>query len=196
MREFNSLTAYKRYLKSVFIAFLSHHITYMWISWRKDKFLKKLNDWGLKNLDAIEIKANRWYIIQYNNSLLTSKGGNALLDVLTNCCSKYLSRFSRACRMRARRNCERAATMAMCASILVSSSPTMNSTSQKRDRLSSLPKSSCNVHLGYEENWKRYISAERMLLSTVPPKMNIASPITAAAWKSRPGGTYMSALEK
>lgn len=122
----------------------------------------------------------------------TSKGGTLMdTSALPNTCSRCLSLFSRACRMRARRNWERAATIAMCAGILVSISPTMNSTSQKRRILSNLPKSSCNVHLGYDENWKRYISAERILLSTVPPKMNIASPITAAAWKSRPGGTYI-----
>ncbi|KAL0099826.1 hypothetical protein PUN28_019913 [Cardiocondyla obscurior] len=67
---------------------------------------------------------------------------------LTNCCSvNFFSRFSRACRIRARRNCERAATMAICAGILVSSSPTINSTSQKRDMFSSFPKSSLLVVL-------------------------------------------------
>lgn len=45
--------------------------------------------------------------------------------------------------------------------------------------------------------WNLYISPLRMLLSTVPPKMYMASEITAAAWKSLPLGSwvgeYMSA---
>lgn len=39
--------------------------------------------------------------------------------------------------------------------------------------------------------WNRYISPLRMLLSTVPPKMYMASEITAAAWKSLPLGSWV-----
>lgn len=38
--------------------------------------------------------------------------------------------------------------------------------------------------------WNRYISPLRMLLSTVPPKMYMASEMTAAAWKSLPLGSW------
>lgn len=39
--------------------------------------------------------------------------------------------------------------------------------------------------------WNLYISPLRMLLSTVPPKMYMASEITAAAWKSLPLGSWV-----
>lgn len=39
--------------------------------------------------------------------------------------------------------------------------------------------------------WNLYISPLRMLLSTVPPKMYMASEITAAAWKSLPLGSWL-----
>lgn len=38
--------------------------------------------------------------------------------------------------------------------------------------------------------WNLYISPLRMLLSTVPPKMYMASEMTAAAWKSLPLGSW------
>jgi hypothetical protein len=50
--------------------------------------------------------------------------------------------------MRLRRNCERAATIATFARIFTSSLPTTNSTSQNWRASSSLPRSSCSVHLG------------------------------------------------
>lgn len=42
--------------------------------------------------------------------------------------------------------------------------------------------------MGFTQTWNLYISPLRTLLSTVPPKMYMASWITAAAWKSRPLG--------
>lgn len=39
--------------------------------------------------------------------------------------------------------------------------------------------------------WNLYISPLRMLLSTVPPKIYMASEITAAAWKSLPLGSWV-----
>lgn len=39
--------------------------------------------------------------------------------------------------------------------------------------------------------WNLYISPLRMLLSTVPPKMYMASEMTAAAWKSLPLGSWV-----
>ena len=44
----------------------------------------------------------------------------------------------------------------------------------------------------YDPTWNLYISPLRTLLSTVPPNTNIASPTTAAAWKSLPEGTWES----
>lgn len=44
------------------------------------------------------------------------------------------------------------------------------------------------VHL---PTWNLYISPLRMLLSTVPPKMYMASEMTAAAWKSLPLGSWV-----
>lgn len=41
-----------------------------------------------------------------------------------------------------------------------------------------------------EITWNLYISPLLMLLSTVPPKMYMASEITAAAWKSLPLGNW------
>lgn len=41
----------------------------------------------------------------------------------------------------------------------------------------------------YLLTWNLYISPLRMLLSTVPPKMYMASEMTAAAWKSLPLGS-------
>lgn len=38
--------------------------------------------------------------------------------------------------------------------------------------------------------WNLYISPLRTLLSTVPPKMYMASWMTAAAWKRRPLGIW------
>jgi hypothetical protein len=73
-------------------------------------------------------------------------GCSSIITALT--FSKCLSLASRDCRMRLRRNCERAATIATCARILTSSLPTTNSTSQNWCASSSLPRSSCSVHLG------------------------------------------------
>lgn len=45
--------------------------------------------------------------------------------------------------------------------------------------------------MAVSRTWNLYISPLRMLLSTVPPKMYIASEITAAAWKSLPLGSWV-----
>lgn len=47
-----------------------------------------------------------------------------------------------------------------------------------------------NTTTKYNNTWKRQISLLRMLLSMVPPNMYIASFTTAAAWNSRPVGTF------
>lgn len=98
---------------------------------------------SLINLSKIEFYITFYFYVLAK--LFTSSSEDSLVGTSISFC---LSRFLSACRMSVRRNCERAATMAICAGILVSSSPTMNSTSQKRLKFSSLPKSSCNVHLG------------------------------------------------
>ena len=72
----------------------------------------------------------------------------ANLLILSLTFSRCLSLASRACRMRLRRNCDRAATIARCAGIFTSSLPTTNSTSQNCRASSNLPRSSCKVHLG------------------------------------------------
>lgn len=49
----------------------------------------------------------------------------------------------------------------------------------------------CGSEYVYQQiTWNLYISPLLMLLSTVPPKMYIASEITAAAWKSLPLGSW------
>ena len=46
------------------------------------------------------------------------------------------------------------------------------------------------MYLGNEASWNRNISPDLLLLSTVPPKMNIWSPTTAAEWNNRPVGIW------
>lgn len=49
---------------------------------------------------------------------------------------------------------------------------------------------SCLPQRPVSPTWNLYISPLRMLLSTVPPKIYMASEITAAAWKSLPLGSW------